>query len=58
MGKRKGTQLGTMEQYISKYEVLHFLNTNLKKGRYSEHKKLFTAKLWIPDIDSIYNFLI
>ena len=32
MGKRKGTQLGTMEQYISKYEVLHFLNTHLKKG--------------------------
>lgn len=46
MYERKGTQL----RIISRYEVLHFQNVNLKEGRDSEHRKLFTAKFWIPDI--------
>lgn len=47
MCKRKGTQLG-----IIYFKVWGFvlLKCYLKKGRDSEHKKIFTAKLWIPDI--------
>lgn len=46
MYQKKGTQL----RNISRHEVLHFQNANLKKGRESKHKKHFTAKFWIPDI--------